>query len=70
MPSGRLSVNVVTEKDAKDIDYIAKNLDPEFVAASFIGSGEVGIMYDLCLVLSYIPSCIVSFSSRCTYYVQ
>ena len=40
IPSGRLSVNVVTEKDTADLDYIAKNLDPEFVAASFIGSGE------------------------------
>ena len=40
MPSGRLSVNVVTEKDAADLAYIAENLDPEFVAASFIGSGE------------------------------
>ena len=37
MPSGCLSVNVATEKDAADLDYIAKNLDPEFVAASFIG---------------------------------
>lgn len=40
MPSGRLSVNVVTEKDARDLEYIAKNLNPEFVAASFIGTGE------------------------------
>lgn len=40
MPSGRLSVNVVTEKDAADLDYIARNIDPEFVAASFIGTGE------------------------------
>jgi len=41
MPSGRLSVNVVTEKDAADLDYIAKNLDPEYVAASFIGCGRL-----------------------------
>ncbi len=40
MPSGSLSVNVVTEKDAADLEYIAKYLDPEFVAASFVGSGD------------------------------
>ncbi|KAL7536132.1 hypothetical protein ACHAXR_006934 [Thalassiosira sp. AJA248-18] len=40
MPSGRLSVNVVTEKDAHDLEYIAKHMDPEFVAASFVGSGD------------------------------
>lgn len=40
MPSGNLSVEVVTEKDAADLEYIAKNLNPEFVAASFIGSAE------------------------------
>jgi len=39
MPSGRLSVNVVTPKDAEDLKFIA-TLDPEYVAASFVGSGE------------------------------
>lgn len=39
MPSGRLSVDVVTEKDAQDLAFIAK-LDPEFVAASFVGTGD------------------------------
>jgi pyruvate kinase len=39
MPSGRLSVDVVTEKDAKDLEFIAK-LNPEFVAASFVGTGQ------------------------------
>ena len=37
--SGKLSVNVVTEKDAKDLAFIAK-LNPEYVAASFVGFGE------------------------------
>lgn len=40
MPSGRLSVEVVTKKDAKDLEFIATQLDPEFVAASFVGTGE------------------------------
>lgn len=40
LPSGELSVNVVTEKDAADLDYIAKNINPEYVAASFIGTGD------------------------------
>ena len=40
LPSGELSVNVVTEKDAADLDYIAKYIDPEYVAASFIGTGD------------------------------
>jgi len=39
MPSGKLSVNVVTEKDAKDLAFIAQ-LNPEYVAASFVGFGE------------------------------
>ena len=39
MPSGKLSVNVVTEKDAKDLAFIAK-LNPDYVAASFVGFGE------------------------------
>jgi len=39
MPSGKLSVNVVTPKDAKDLEFIAK-LDPEYVAASFVGCAE------------------------------
>lgn len=37
MPSGKLSVNVVTPKDAKDLEFIAA-LNPEYVAASFVGS--------------------------------
>ena len=40
LPSGELSVNVVTEKDAADLDYIAKYINPEYVAASFIGTGD------------------------------
>ena len=39
LPSGKLSVNVVTPKDAKDLEFIAK-LNPEYVAASFVGTGE------------------------------
>jgi pyruvate kinase len=39
MPSGQLSVNVVTEKDAKDLAFIAK-LNPEYVAASFVGYAD------------------------------
>jgi pyruvate kinase len=39
MPSGKLSVNVVTEKDAEDLKFIAQ-LDPEYVAASFVGTGN------------------------------
>jgi pyruvate kinase len=39
MPSGKLSVNVVTPKDAKDLKFIAE-LNPEYVAASFVGTGE------------------------------
>lgn len=38
MPSGNLSVNVVTPKDEEDLKFIAK-LDPEYVAASFVGTG-------------------------------
>lgn len=40
LPSGELSVNVVTEKDAADLDYIAKYINPEYVAASFIGTRD------------------------------
>jgi len=39
MPSGNLSVNVITEKDAKDLKFIAE-LDPEYVACSFVGTGD------------------------------
>jgi pyruvate kinase len=39
MPSGKLSVNVVTPKDANDLKFIAQ-LDPEYVAASFVGTGD------------------------------
>lgn len=37
MPSGKLSVDVVTPKDAIDLEFIA-TLNPEYVAASFVGS--------------------------------
>ena len=39
LPSGRLSVNVVTPKDEEDLKFIAQ-LDPEYIAASFIGTGD------------------------------
>jgi pyruvate kinase len=37
IPSGQLSLSVVTEKDAKDLELIAE-LAPEYVAASFVGT--------------------------------
>jgi pyruvate kinase len=37
IPSGHLSVNVVTPKDKEDLQFIA-SLNPEWVAASFIGN--------------------------------
>ena len=40
MPSGKLSVDVVTPKDALDLEFIAKELNPEYVAASFVGTGD------------------------------
>jgi len=39
IPSGNISLNVITEKDREDLKLIAE-LDPEFVAASFIGTAE------------------------------
>jgi len=39
IPSGNISLNVITEKDDKDLEFIAK-LDPEFVASSFIGTAD------------------------------
>eukprot|EP01091_Cochliopodium_minus_P017594 TRINITY_DN6937_c0_g1_i1.p1 TRINITY_DN6937_c0_g1~~TRINITY_DN6937_c0_g1_i1.p1 ORF type:complete len:501 (+),score=157.08 TRINITY_DN6937_c0_g1_i1:346-1848(+) len=39
IPSGNLSVDIVTEKDREDLELIAK-LDPEYVALSFVGSGK------------------------------
>jgi len=39
IPSGHLSVNVVTPKDKDDLKFIA-SLNPEWVAASFIGNAE------------------------------
>jgi len=39
IPKGKLSLNIITEKDKKDLELIAK-LDPEYVAASFIGNAE------------------------------
>lgn len=38
IPKGKLSLNIITEKDKKDLELIAK-LNPEYVAASFIGNG-------------------------------
>jgi len=40
LPSGNLSVSVVTPKDQADLEFIAKELDPEYIAASFIGCGD------------------------------
>ena len=39
LPSTRVSVDIVTEKDRRDLKVIAEQLNPEFVAASFVGSG-------------------------------
>ncbi|GAB4316822.1 MAG: pyruvate kinase [Promethearchaeota archaeon] len=39
IPSGNVSIEVPTEKDEEDLALIAQ-LDPEFVAASFIGSAR------------------------------
>jgi pyruvate kinase len=39
IPSGQLSVNVVTPKDREDLKFIA-SLNPEWVAASFIGNAD------------------------------
>eukprot|EP00298_Acanthocystis_sp_HF-20_P009848 c18535_g1_i1.p1 GENE.c18535_g1_i1~~c18535_g1_i1.p1 ORF type:complete len:523 (+),score=241.71 c18535_g1_i1:38-1570(+) len=39
IPSGNISLNVITEKDVKDIKLIAE-LNPEFLAASFIGTAD------------------------------
>jgi pyruvate kinase len=39
IPSGKISMEVITEKDREDLKFIAK-LGPEFVAASFIGTAE------------------------------
>eukprot|EP01124_Arcella_intermedia_P036834 TRINITY_DN9728_c0_g2_i1.p1 TRINITY_DN9728_c0_g2~~TRINITY_DN9728_c0_g2_i1.p1 ORF type:complete len:526 (+),score=63.44 TRINITY_DN9728_c0_g2_i1:214-1578(+) len=41
IPSGHLSVNVITPKDREDLEFIAQ-LNPEWVACSFIGcAGDV-----------------------------
>ncbi len=37
IPSGNISIDVLTEKDRQDLKFIAQ-LNPEYVAASFIGS--------------------------------
>jgi len=37
IPSGNLSMDVITDKDRKDLEFIAQ-LDPEYVASSFIGT--------------------------------
>ncbi|MFX1503061.1 MAG: pyruvate kinase, partial [Promethearchaeota archaeon] len=39
IPSGELSQKVPTEKDKKDLEFIAK-LDPEYVAISFVSGGD------------------------------
>eukprot|EP01130_Rhizamoeba_saxonica_P019081 TRINITY_DN9791_c0_g1_i1.p1 TRINITY_DN9791_c0_g1~~TRINITY_DN9791_c0_g1_i1.p1 ORF type:complete len:479 (-),score=140.62 TRINITY_DN9791_c0_g1_i1:39-1475(-) len=39
IPSGNLSIDVVTPKDDVDLEFIAK-LNPEWVAASFVGTAE------------------------------
>eukprot|EP01123_Difflugia_compressa_P012682 TRINITY_DN5530_c0_g1_i1.p1 TRINITY_DN5530_c0_g1~~TRINITY_DN5530_c0_g1_i1.p1 ORF type:complete len:534 (+),score=127.60 TRINITY_DN5530_c0_g1_i1:106-1602(+) len=39
IPSGQLSVNVITPKDREDLKFIA-SLNPEWVASSFIGSAQ------------------------------
>jgi len=39
IPSGNISLNVITPKDEKDLKLIAE-LDPEWVASSFIGTAE------------------------------
>jgi pyruvate kinase len=39
IPTGDLKASLPTEKDKKDLEFIAK-LDPEFVAISFVGSGD------------------------------
>jgi len=39
IPSGNISLDVITEKDKNDLAFIAK-LDPEYVAASFIGTAD------------------------------
>ncbi len=39
IPSGELSQKVPTEKDVKDLEFIAK-LDPEYVAISFVAGGD------------------------------
>eukprot|EP01080_Neovahlkampfia_damariscottae_P009776 gene9776-2102_t len=39
LPSGNLAIDVLTEKDKVDLKLIAK-LNPEFIAASFVGKAE------------------------------
>ncbi len=39
IPSGELSQKVPTEKDVKDLEFIAK-IDPEYVAISFVAGGD------------------------------
>lgn len=39
IPAGELSQKVPTEKDKKDLEFIAK-LDPEYVAISFVSGGD------------------------------
>ena len=37
--SGKISLDIVTEKEVRDLKLIAE-LDPEYVAASFVGNAK------------------------------
>jgi pyruvate kinase len=39
IPSGNISLNVITPKDERDLKLIAE-LDPEYVACSFVGTAD------------------------------
>ena len=44
IPSTKVHVDIMTEKDRRDLKFIAE-LNPEFVAASFVGSGQdIGVI--------------------------
>ena len=40
LPSGNLSVTFPTEKDARDLEFICKELRPDYIAVSFVGKAE------------------------------
>lgn len=48
IPSGNIQIEVPTEKDKEDLKFIA-DLDPEFVAASFIGAAADVVKVRQCL---------------------